>query len=264
MPNPTTALIAGGSSLLGSRMQAGAAEEAAGIQAGLSREAIDEQRRQYEETRQLLAPYVQAGEQMLGRFAPYITAGERAFEQQAALAGLSGPEAQRAALEGISGGAGFQEAVRQGEEALLARASATGGLRGGNIQGALAQFRPQMLQQAIEQQYGRLGGLAGAGLGVTERLATGGQQAAIGSAQVGQGAATNIGNLLAQQGAAQAGGVIGGTAPYAQLAQLPLSLATLQLASGRSLFGGAPSAGTAVGAGGQGSIAGGMGGLRIP
>ncbi len=237
MPNPTTALIAGGSSLLGSRMQAGAAEEAAGIQAGLSREAIEEQRRQYEETRQLLAPYVQAGEQMLGRFAPYITAGERAFEQQAALAGLSGPEAQQAALQGISAGPGFQEAVRQGEEALLARASATGGLRGGNIQGALAQFRPQMLQQAIEQQYGRLGGLAGAGLGVTERLATGGQQAATGSAQVGQGAAANIGNLLAQQGAAQAGGVIGGTAPYAQLAQLPMTLATLGWARGKPLFG---------------------------
>jgi hypothetical protein len=237
MPNPTTALIAGGSSLLGSSMQAGAAEEAAGIQAGLSREAIEEQRRQYDETRQLLAPYVQAGEQMLGRFAPYITAGERAFEQQAALAGLSGPEAQRAALQGISAGPGFQEAVRQGEEAMLARASATGGLRGGNIQGALAQFRPQMLQQAIEQQYGRLGGLAGAGLGVTERLATGGQQAATGSAQVGQGAAANIGNLLAQQGAAQAGGVIGGTAPYAQLAQLPMTLATLGWARGKPLFG---------------------------
>jgi hypothetical protein len=127
--------------------------------------------------------------------------------------------------------------VRQGEEAMLARASATGGLRGGNIQGALAQFRPQMLQQAIEQQYGRLGGLAGAGLDVTERLATGGQQAAVGSAQVGQGAAANIGKLLAQQGAAQAGGIIGGAAPYAQLAQLPMTLATLGWARGKPLFG---------------------------
>ena len=226
-----------GGQLASSYLQSRAASRASAAQQQMSQEAIAAQEKQFEETRKLLEPYVAAGYTALERFTPYITAGERAFEQQAALAGLSGPEAQRAALEGISGGAGFQEAVRQGEEALLARASATGGLRGGNIQGALAQFRPQMLQQAIEQQYGRLGGLAGAGLGVTERLATGGQQAAIGSAQVGQGAATNIGNLLAQQGAAQAGGVIGGTAPYAQLAQLPMTLATLGWARGKPLFG---------------------------
>jgi hypothetical protein len=60
------------------------------------------------------------------------------------------------------------------------------------------------------------------------------------AAQAGQTSATNIGNLLAQQGAAQAGGIIGGAAPYAQMFQLPAQLAGLQLVTGRSLFGGAP------------------------
>jgi len=234
----TTLLTLGGSQLLGGLIQADAAEEASQIQAGMSREAIAEQRRQFDAINQMLAPYRQAGEVALGRFAPYMTAGERAFEQQAALAGLSGPEAQRAALEGISTSPGFQETVRQGEEALLARASATGGLRGGNIQAALAQFRPQLLQSAIEQQYGRLGGLAGTGLNLTQNLVTGGQTAATGVGGAGQTMASNVGNLLAQQGAAQAGGVLAGAAPFANLAALPGQLVGINLARGGSLFGG--------------------------
>lgn len=233
-------LLLGGSQLLSSYMQSSAAEEAAGIQAGMSQEAIAEQRRQFDETRKLLEPYVQAGRATIDRFSPFITGGERAYEQQAALMGLSGPEAQRAAIAGISGSPGFQETVRQGEEALLQRASATGGLRGGNIQAALAQFRPQMLQQAIEQQYGRLGGLAGAGLEVTQYLTGLGQGSAAGVGGAGRAMAGNIGNLLAQQGAAQAGGVIGGMAPYAQAAALPGQLVGMQWARGRSLFGGSP------------------------
>jgi hypothetical protein len=126
----TQMLVLGGSQLLGGLLEADAAEEAAGIQAGASQAGIAEQRRQFDELQRMLAPYRQAGEVALGRLAPYITGGERAYEQQAALAGLSGPEAQRAAVEAISGSPGFQESVRQGEEALLSRASATGGLAG--------------------------------------------------------------------------------------------------------------------------------------
>jgi len=248
-----TLLMMGGSQLLSGLIQADAASEAAQIQAGASQESIAEQRRQFDRIQQLLAPYVGAGYTALGRLSPYITAGERAFEQQAALAGLSGPEAQQAALEGISTSPGFQEAARQGEEAMLARASATGGLRGGNIQAALAQFRPQLLQSAIEQTYGRLGGLAGTGLNLTQNLVTGGQTAATGVGGAGQTMASNVGNLLAQQGAAQAGGVLAGAAPFANLAMLPAQLAGLNLGTGGSLFGGAvPTARGASPTGGSG------------
>lgn len=250
-------LALGGSQLLGGLIQADAAERAAGIQAGASQAGIDEQRRQFDVIRGLLLPYMQAGEAALGRLPGYITAGERAFEQQAALAGLSGPEAQQAAVEAISGSPGFQESVRQGEEALLSRASATGGLRGGNIQAALAQFRPAMLQQAIEQQYNRFGGLAGTGLNLTSNLITGGQGAAAGTGSAAGGMAANVGNLLAQQGAAQAGGVLAGAAPYANLAALPGQLIGLNMATGGSLFGG-PGAVPAA----RGTITGGTG-LRL-
>jgi hypothetical protein len=96
----------------------------------------------------------------------------------------------------------------------------------------------QMLQQAIEQTYGRLGGLAGTGLNITSALAGGGQGAAAQTGQFGANMASNVGNLLAQQGAAQAGGVLAGAAPFANLAALPGQLVGLNLSTGGSLFGG--------------------------
>jgi hypothetical protein len=199
-------IAVGGATLISGMAQADAAESAAQTQAGASQAGIAEQRRQFEAIQKLLEPYVQAGTGAISQLQPFQQAGAQAFEQQQAIAGLRGPEAQRAAIAQIEQGAGFQAQVQAGEEALLQRASATGGLRGGNIQNALAQFRPQMLQQAIEQQYGRLGGFAGAGLGVTEQLYRGGQAAAAGQASQAQALGTNVSNLLAQQGEAQAGG----------------------------------------------------------
>jgi hypothetical protein len=199
-------IAVGGATLISGMAQADAAESAAATQAGASQAGIAEQRRQFEAIQKLLEPYVTAGTGAIGQLQPFQQAGQQAFQQQQAIAGLLGPEAQRQAIANIESGAGFQAQVQQGEEALLQRASATGGLRGGNIQAALAQFRPQMLQQAIEQQYGRLGGFAGAGLGVSEALYRGGQASAAGQASQAQALGTNVSNLLAQQGAALAGG----------------------------------------------------------
>jgi hypothetical protein len=186
-----------------------ASSSASQAQQGAAQAGIDEQRRQFAEIQKLLAPYVQAGQGAIGGFQPFQQAGAQAFEQQRALAGLGGTAAQQAAINQIEQNPLFQSQIRQGEEALLQRASATGGLRGGNIQAALAQFRPQMLQQAIEQQYGRLGGIAGTGLGVTEQLYRGGQASAAGQASQAGTLGSNVANLLAQQGAAQAGGIMG-------------------------------------------------------
>jgi hypothetical protein len=163
--------------------QANAAGDAAAAQAGAAQAGIEEQRRQFDAVQKLLAPYVSAG-------AP-------ALEAQQAFLGLKGPEAERAAIERITGGETFQALAGQGEEALLQRASATGGLRGGNIQGALAQFRPQLLSSLIDQQYGRLGGMTALG-----------QQSATGVGAAGQQTGVNVANLLGQQGAAQAGAEI--------------------------------------------------------
>jgi hypothetical protein len=78
-------------------------------------------------------------------------------------AGLTGQDAQAQAIEKIAQSPLLAELTRQGEEALLQNRAATGGLRGGNTQGALAQFRPAMLQAEIDRYYGRLAGLSGVG-----------------------------------------------------------------------------------------------------
>jgi hypothetical protein len=164
--------------------QAGQAQErAATTQAAAAGAGIDEQRRQFDKLVELMSPYV--------------AAGLPAIEAQQALIGLQGPEAEKAAIERITGGSTFQELSRQGEEAILQRASATGGLRGGNVQSSLAQFRPQLLSQLIEQQYGQLGGLTKIG-----------QSSAAGQAAQGITTGSNVANLLANQGAATAGGQI--------------------------------------------------------
>jgi len=176
-------IAVGGATLISGMAQADAAEGAAAAQSGAAQAGIEEQRRQFDAVQKLLAPYVSAG-------AP-------ALEAQQAFLGLRGPEAERAAIERIKGGETFQALAGQGEEALLQRASATGGLRGGNIQGALAQFRPALLSSLIDQQYGRLGGMTALG-----------QQSAAGVGAAGQQTGVNVANLLGQQGAAQAGAEI--------------------------------------------------------
>ena len=212
MPDPVTGLTVG-ATLLSSSMQADAATEAAGIQAGAAGAGVAEQRRQFDALQALLKPYTEAG--------------LPALAQQQALLGLQGPEAEQAAIERIRGGETFQALAGQGEEALLQRASATGGLRGGNIQAALAQFRPELLSSLIEQQYGRLGGMT-----------TLGQRSAAGVGAAGMETGSNISNLLAQQGAARAGGELGEAKAYGQLLNIPAQMAGMRAGGGGGGFGG--------------------------
>lgn len=218
------------SSLGRSALEAFTARQAGQAQAGAAQAGIDEQRRQFEAMRAGLSPFQQAGTAALGGFAPYQQAGAQAFQQQQALAGLQGQPAQQAAISALEQSPLYQSLARQGEEALLQRASATGGLRGGNVQAALAQFRPAMLQHLIEQQYSRLGGLAGTGLGVSEYLTRMGQSSAALQGQSGMQAGTNIGNLLANQGQAQAGGIVGIGRGLAQALNIPGEMAGQQRA----------------------------------
>lgn len=167
--------------ITGSTAAAKGAQQAAGTQAQAAEMGIEEQRRQFDAIQKLLSPFV--------------TAGTGALAEQQAILGLQGPEAQQRALINVEGSPYFQNIYRQGEDALLQNVSATGGLRGGNVQAALAKFRPQLLNQLVEQRFANLGGLTGIG------QASAAQQAA-----AGQNTGANIANLLGQRGAAMAGG----------------------------------------------------------
>ena len=217
MTGMATAII--GSAIIGGVVQSNAADTAAEAQTAAADAGIAEQRRQFDAAKELLQPYVDAGEPALAALSPYAEAGTGALQGQLALAGLSGVDAQRNAISAIEQGGEYQSLVGAGEEAILQSAAATGGVRGGNVQGALAQFRPQVLSSLINQQYSRLGGLTNMGLTTQQNLATIGQNAAagVGTAGLQTGSnisnlygtsAANIGNLYGQQGAAAAGSAL--------------------------------------------------------
>lgn len=206
MPNPIVAMV--GSSVGGAVIQSSAARSAANAQVQAAEQGTAAQMGMFERTQELLKPYVDAGTAAIGGLSPYQEAGVGALQQQLALAGVSGPEAQRAAISALEAGPEFQALTQAGEEAILQSAAATGGLRGGQTQAALAQFRPQVLSSLINQQYSRLGGLTALGQTTTQNVAQLGQAAAAGQAAAGQQTAANISNLFGQQGAAQAGAAL--------------------------------------------------------
>jgi hypothetical protein len=181
----TAAAIALGVGALGSAaIGASAASKAGKAQVAAADKGVEEQRAAREEMRRLLEPYV--------------AAGGPALEAQMGALGLRGPEAQQAYVSQQEQSPIFQALKRQQEESILQNASATGGLRGGNIQGALAQFSPALLNQFLTQQYDRLGGMTSLG-----------QQSAAGVGTAGMQSATSIAGLLGEAGAARAGSALG-------------------------------------------------------
>lgn len=229
-----SAVVSGVASNMAAKKSAGAAAAAGDAQTQQAYAAMEQQNEQFNRVRQLLDPYSQAA---TGSFSaaqylqsnpdvaadPYFsqhpeehytnfgkfegrnpgTAGS--LTQQQNLLGLNGNQAQSSAMQGIENSPYFQGLVKQGENSLLQNASATGGLRGGNTAAALAQFRPNMLAAAIDQQYQRLGGLTNIG-----------QNAAAGVGNAGQAMANNNAGLLGQVGSAQAGSLLGQAAGQVQ------------------------------------------------
>ena len=208
------ALVGAGAAVVGSSKASSAANQAANTQAAAQGQAVAEHQRQFAEIQKLLKPYITAGKPNLTQL--YIQAGPGALQGMQSLAGLRGAAEQQKAIQGIEQGAQFQELAKQGEQGILQNASATGGLRGGNVQAALSQFRPALLNQLIESQYGKLAGLTSLGSTSAENLLRIGQASAAGTAAAGQQSAQNIGNLMVGQGQAQAAGIIGSAQANAQ------------------------------------------------
>lgn len=184
MPAAAVAGVAIAGSIYSANKGAKAANKAADAQSEAADAGVAEQRRQFDQLVELLSPYTKAG------------TGSLAAQQD--ILGLNGKQAQQAAVKGVETSPYFQGIAQQGENSILQNASATGGLRGGNTQGALAQFRPALLNQMVQQQYQNLGGITQLG-----------QSSAAGQASAGMQSASSIGSLLQQGGAAQAGGYIG-------------------------------------------------------
>jgi type II secretory pathway pseudopilin PulG len=169
-----------GGSLLSSSSSKSAANAAAAAQERAAQLQVEEQRRQYDQTRSDLSPW--------------MTTGTSALGAQGDLLGLNGYGAQQSAITAQKSSPLYESLFRNGQETLLQNASATGGLRGGNTQGALANFGRDTLAQVIEAQLSRLGGVSAQG-----------QNAAAQVGAFGANSANAIGQALGESGAAQAG-----------------------------------------------------------
>ncbi len=183
---PVAAAVVGSAvigGVMSSKAQKSAARSASNAQVQASEMGVEEQRRQFDAVQKLLKPYADAGLSGLSG--------------QQDLLGINGTAAQQAAINNINNSSEMQTYLQQGENAILQNASATGGLRGGNTQAALAQFRPQLLNQLINQRYQNYAGLTSLG-----------QNAAAGTGNAGMQTASNISNLYQQTGAAQAGAAL--------------------------------------------------------
>lgn len=212
--------IAAGSALLGAysaSQQTDAANNAAGAQTAASQAGIAQQKSQFDAIQKLLAPYV--------------SGGTNAFGQQQNLIGVNGAGPQASAISALQSSPGYTSALQAGNNNILANASATGGLRGGNVQGALGQFAPSLLAATINDRFNQLGTISQQGLG-----------AATQTGSFGQASANNVTGLLGNIGSAQAGaalGVANGNIGYANA-----------IGNGVGMYAGLKSAG--VGQGGNG------------
>lgn len=165
--------------LLGGRAAKKGSKKAMQAQVAAMEKGIAEQQRQYDLTR--------------ADFEPFRATGVKALGGLGDLTGTNGAGAQQAAIDALRASPFYQSLFANGQESLLQTAAATGGLRGGNTQGALADFGRDTLMQTIERQLASLGGLAGMGMGATEAVGNFGANKA--------GAVTN---LLVGQGQARA------------------------------------------------------------
>lgn len=194
------AAAVGGAALVGgiysANAQSKAIRSAADTQSSAALAGIDQQNQRFAAVQKLLEPYANAG--------------VSALNDQQALIGQSGSDAQQAAIAKLQQSPYFTSMLKQGENSIIANASATGNLRGGNTQAALAQYSPTLLAQTINDQYNKLGGLISVG-----------QNAAAGTGNAGMSTGAGISNLLQQQGAALAGGELGAAKANIQMFSSP-------------------------------------------
>lgn len=188
MPDPVTATVGGllaGVQTLNSINQRKAASKAASAQIKASEKGIEEIQRQFDAMQEILKPYQESG--------------EKSLRAQEAYAGLSSdPMAMAKEIEAAQASPEYKALTQSGEAGILSNASATGGLRGGNVQGALAQFRPEILSKLLNERYARLGGLTQIG-----------QASAVEQASAGMQTGANVANLFGEIGSANAGRALG-------------------------------------------------------
>lgn len=135
--------------------------------------AITQSDRNTQALGQMFSPYIRAGQQgigginaaiaksggvfdqLRGSLNPYLAAGQSGLAGQQRFLNQGPTLFSRMTPEQIMAGPEYQAMIREGENAILQNASATGGLRGGDTQNALANFRQNTLAQLVGAEFDR-------------------------------------------------------------------------------------------------------------
>ena len=136
-------------------------------------------------------------QQTAGNLAPWLISGQLANAQQGNLVGLNGGAQQQAAIDQLKASPLYTSLYGNGQNAILANASATGGLRGGNTQRSLYGLGNDTLAQLIQSQLGNLGGISSMG-----------QSTALGQGALGAANTASIQSMLGGMGSANASGIL--------------------------------------------------------
>ena len=153
--------------------QAGAAKDAARAQGAAADAATAEQRRQYDQTRTDMMPWMNAGTSALAQMQRWNSGDTKDF--------FNTPD--------------YQFRFDQGLQGLDRSAAARGGLFGGGHSADVVKYAGGMAAQGYNDAYNRLAGLSNVG-----------QNTATGIGQFGQNAANQIGNNMMDAGRARASG----------------------------------------------------------
>ena len=161
-----------------------AATDAANIQAEGAQTAEQGINRRFDITQENLRPFQEAGVAALG--------------QQQALLGIGGQEAQNEAFAAFNESPGQKFMRDRARKQRMRSAGSLGGIGGGNIRAALSELDTGFAQQDFNNQFGRLGQIAGQG-----------QNAVTNVSQFGATAANQAGNAAIAQSEARASGILG-------------------------------------------------------
>ena len=165
-----------------------AARDAANIQAQAALRAEEGINRRFDVTQENLRPFQEAGVGALG--------------QQQALLGLGGQDAQQEAFAAFNESPGQKFIRDRAQKNLVRNSSAIGSLGGGNVRSALVEQGAGFAQQDFNNQFGRLGQIAGQGQSAVTNIGQFGAQAAQQAGQAGiAGSQARASGIL---GAAQA------------------------------------------------------------
>ena len=163
-------------SVAGAVISSKGASDAADAQSASADASVNEQRRQYDQTRTDYAPWRAAGEGALNRLNSASTGDMSSFYKDPS----------------------YDWTRSEGQRGIEQTNAARGTSRSGNALKALSEFNQNLASTQYGSWWNRQAGLAGVGQNATDA-----------TAQAGQNSTNNISNALMQQGDARASGIVG-------------------------------------------------------